>query len=159
MNETHFKNFIVRILRRGTYKWAAKYKALERCKIKVETHNKDGTVSKKYRVFWKCEITGAICSDKEKVVDHINPVVPLYWVECDWDWKIVIENMFCDETGLQVISKKAHAVKTKAENEIRRDFKKGLIVKAAIPTILTEKIEEGFKKLNGSVSKLKRKVK
>ena len=43
--------------------------------------------SKKYQVFWECELTGAICSAKEKVVDHINPVVPLDWAENYWDWK------------------------------------------------------------------------
>lgn len=153
MNETHFKNFIIQILRRGTYKWKAKYQALDRCKVKVEVINKDGSVSKKYRVFWECELTGAICSSKDKVVDHINPVVPLDWKENEWDWKVVIENMYCDETNLQVISKKAHKLKTNIENDIRRNFKKDLINKEEIPSLLKERLDVDLKKLNASLKK------
>jgi len=147
MNETHFKNFIVQILRRGTYKWKAKYVALERTKIKVYPKNKDGSVSKKYQVFWECELTGAICASKEKVVDHINPVVPLDWAEDYWDWKVVIENMYCSEDNLQVISKKAHKAKTNIENQVRREFKKGLISKEDIPALIKINLEKELSKL------------
>lgn len=53
-------------------------------------------------------------------VDHITPVVPV----TGWDsWDGVIERMFCEEDGLQVLCKTCHKEVTDTENALRRKYK------------------------------------
>jgi hypothetical protein len=53
-------------------------------------------------------------------VDHIDPVVPV----TGWDsWDGVIERMFCEEDGLQVLCKACHKEVTQEENAERKYYK------------------------------------
>lgn len=53
-------------------------------------------------------------------VDHKDPVVPV----TGWDsWDGVIERMFCEEEGLQVLCRTCHKEVTDEENALRRKYK------------------------------------
>ena len=54
---------------------------------------------------------------KSVVVDHIEPVVPVSGFST---WDEVISRMFCPVSGLQVLCKEDHKIKTKEENDLRR---------------------------------------
>lgn len=53
------------------------------------------------------------------VVDHIDPIVdPKEGFET---WDKVVERMFCEEDGLQVLCHECHTIKTKEEREIAKN--------------------------------------
>lgn len=52
------------------------------------------------------------------VVDHILPVVPETGFTT---WDEVIDRMFCDSTGLQLLCHECHKEKTNNESKIRND--------------------------------------
>lgn len=52
------------------------------------------------------------------VVDHIEPIINPYVGFTTWD--NVIERMFCEKEGLQLLCHACHSEKTKAETEIAK---------------------------------------
>lgn len=56
--------------------------------------------------------------DKNVFVDHIHPVIDP--AEGFTTWDSVIERMYCEEAGMQLLCKKCHDDKTKEENNERR---------------------------------------
>jgi 5-methylcytosine-specific restriction endonuclease McrA len=58
---------------------------------------------------------------KDVTVDHIVPVVPLGGHD---SWDEVIERLFCELDGLQVLCQPCHKVKTAEENATRKQLKK-----------------------------------
>jgi 5-methylcytosine-specific restriction endonuclease McrA len=82
--------------------------------------NLDGSLRKKPFKFYKC----AVCRSwkfkmKEVQVDHIVPVGSFKLKHIN----TYVNRLFCDLSNLQVICKKCHKVKTKAENATRRNAK------------------------------------
>lgn len=64
-----------------------------------------------------CEECGGAFPRTLVQVDHINPVVPTSgWVS----WDSYIERLFCSATGLAVLCKPCHKLKTQSENQERR---------------------------------------
>ena len=57
---------------------------------------------------------------KEVAVDHIEPVVP---VSGFTTWDEVIERMFVEKEGLQVLCKECHRVKCQEEKQQRKQAK------------------------------------
>ena len=57
---------------------------------------------------------------KEVAVDHIDPVVP---VSGFTTWDEVIERMFVEKEGLQVLCKECHRVKCQEEKQQRKQAK------------------------------------
>ena len=55
------------------------------------------------------------------VVDHIRPVIDPGDGFMGWDE--VIERMFCEISGFQILCHSCHAAKTKDERELRRNNK------------------------------------
>ena len=55
-------------------------------------------------------------------VDHIDPVIDPHTGFTSWD--DVIERMFCETSGLQVLCKACHDAKTKEEKEIAKNRRK-----------------------------------
>jgi len=53
--------------------------------------------------------------------DHITPIVPVTGFDT---WDSTIDRLFCEAEGLQALCVDCHAVKTKAENEERRENKR-----------------------------------
>ena len=106
MTEAQFKAFIVSALRKQSLRW----KPINEIKKKARI----------CRGKYKCELCGKLVSTKDGAVDHINPVVPITGFD---GWDTFINNMFCEEDGLQFICNDCHDIKTKKENEQRKNFK------------------------------------
>lgn len=58
-------------------------------------------------------------------VDHMDPLVPIESTLENMDWNTLIDRAWCEANRLQILDKQCHNVKTKAENKLRREFKKG----------------------------------
>lgn len=55
-------------------------------------------------------------------MDHVSPVIDP--VKGFTTWDDFINRMFCDELGFQCLCVDCHNLKTKAENKVRREYKK-----------------------------------
>lgn len=102
------KAFLVNALRRASYRYPGRYKAMKRAHIG--------------RNEYFCEICGIIHGRKEGAMDHVNPVVDpaTGWVDLD----VYAERMFVDEDGYQRLCDRCHDIKTTGENAIRKENKK-----------------------------------
>lgn len=102
-----FRNFIKNLLRRGTYKWQPRSKAIAAARIE--------------RGKYKCAQCLKIVGSKDYNVDHVKPVVPTHGFKngTDWDWNEVIDNMYPEQSGWQVLCTDCHDIKTKLENDVR----------------------------------------
>ena len=81
-------------------------------------HNKDGSVSKKKDVYYKCAVCGKWCKRKRISVDHIVPVVDpdVGFV----DWNTFVDRLFCSAENLQILCDDCHTEKTKKERAIKK---------------------------------------
>lgn len=116
------KNFLISLLRKGTYHWKPRSEAKKLAKVQIGTYS---TGRAKYA--WKCAICGVLFKEKETVSDHINPVVPIegFSLRPDFDLHEMAERMFCDNVeDFQCLCKVCHDKKSKEENEARRTYKK-----------------------------------
>lgn len=96
------KAFALQILRRGSYKWAPRNEALRRARVS--------------RGIYKCAICETLVPNKQKDLDHVVPVVPVE----GWDnFDGVIDRLYAELEGWQVICKPCHALKTGLENSVR----------------------------------------
>lgn len=66
---------------------------------------------------FKCNVCKGEFPQKEVEVNHKLPVVP---VEGFTTWDVVIERMFCEKEGLEVVCKPCHKSITREENEQRK---------------------------------------
>jgi 5-methylcytosine-specific restriction endonuclease McrA len=96
------KSFAMNILRRGSYRYFARWKALNNAKIA--------------RGEYFCQICGIVGKKKEFQLDHIIPVVPLEGFD---SFDGVIDRLYCDPDGLQNLCIACHKEKTKGENQER----------------------------------------
>lgn len=101
------KDFVMRVLRRGTYKWPARGIAAGNARVS--------------RGVYECAKCKGHFGRKEIDIDHIVPVIPLHGTD---DWNLIIERLFCDSSGLQVLCKKCHKEKTQFENRLRKSYRK-----------------------------------
>jgi len=103
------KNYAISILRRASYRWPGRYKALAAGKIG--------------RNQYICKECGPdkVYGKKDIQLDHIESVVPV----TGWEgFDSYIDRMFVDETGYQVLCKLHHETKTRGENAQRKENKK-----------------------------------
>jgi 5-methylcytosine-specific restriction endonuclease McrA len=103
MDPKRFKNFIIGLLRRGSYKWAARSDALRAAKVE--------------RGKYTCNMCKGIFRHKEVAVDHIQPVIDPNDGFVSWDE--YIERMYVPMDGFQVLCKTCHDAKTRIENAMR----------------------------------------
>lgn len=103
------KAFLINALRRASYRWPSRYKALKRAHIG--------------RNEYFCESCGVIGPKKSIALDHVEPVIN---PEKGWqDLDVYADRMLPDtEYGFQVLCKPCHAIKTNKENEIRKKNRK-----------------------------------
>jgi len=104
------KDFVIRHLRRASYKWPERSKAKNKTRVA--------------RGFYKCNLCGLIVHYKQIQLDHIQPIIDPEkgWISFD---NFVIR-LLCVEGGLQVLCKPCHAKKTKQENQLRKRNRKGI---------------------------------
>lgn len=106
MTEKEFRSFIIRILRRGSYKWPARNAVLKRARVD--------------RGQYQCAICGpGKTYDRHSIaLDHIHPMIDpaIGFI----DWNTLIPRLFCDESNFQVLCDEHHKLKSKDENAIRK---------------------------------------
>ena len=110
--ESRFNSFIKSALRKASIKWPPKYQVKKEAEVGKKINKSTGRIAMHYCC--------AGCSDhfpnSYVSVDHILPVVDPTTGFVSWD--DVIERMFCEIDGLQVLCKDCHDEKTKQEKEI-----------------------------------------
>lgn len=75
--------------------------------------------------FWtKCSACGSMEAKSNVQVDHEVPLIPLDRSLEDMTWDEVVGRLWCDESNLKILCKPCHKIKTKAENQQRRENKK-----------------------------------
>lgn len=97
-----FKNWLIWILRRATYKWPPRSASLKAAWVE--------------RGIYRCAKCKKVFPRKDVAIDHIVPVIDPKngWVS----WDVYIERLFCEEKGFQILCRKCHDKKTKKERSI-----------------------------------------
>ena len=109
--EARFHSFIKSLLRKGTQRWGPKNSVLQKARVSKGNYlcagcNQVVPVSTK---------KGAKRS-KNVFVDHIHPIIDPSEGFVSWDK--VVERMFCEEEGLQVLCDECHKAKTSEERQV-----------------------------------------
>ena len=117
--EARFKSFIRGGLRGISMRWPPKNRVKQKARIArgvylcagYERGNHEVPVSLPPKAGNKRRINNSI-------VDHINPVID---PQCGFvDWNTLIERLFCEEEGFQLLCASCHTAKTKDEREDRK---------------------------------------
>lgn len=104
--DNYKKNFVVAALRRASYRWHGRYKAL-----------KDGRAGRNSYLCAHCP-EGIAHPKKNVQLDHKIPIVPV----AGWDgFDGLIDRLFCEDSGYQILCKEHHKLKTAEENLIRKE--------------------------------------
>lgn len=111
--EARFNSFVKGGLRSASQRWPPKYRVLSRAYSGTQINIATGRMAKHYL----CKRCKGIFPLKHVEVNHIIPVIPVTGFD---SWDGVIERLFCEETGLEVLCKPCHKEVTKAENEERK---------------------------------------
>ncbi len=123
--EARLRSFVMSGMRRMTARWGPKYSVLNKAFVENQINPK----TKRTRKMFRCAITGKLFPAAEMQIDHIDPVVPYkFGRKTKWlgyNWNELLPRVFCSEENLQAVSKAAHKIKTKMENEKRADNKRG----------------------------------
>ena len=109
-----FHSFIKGALRSATMRWGPKFRALDKAFVGRKTNRKTGRIAKHFR----CACCDKDFPSSEVVVDHINPVVCPIQGFVSWD--VLVERMFCEVDGFQVLCKPCHKIKCAEETKIRK---------------------------------------
>lgn len=117
--EARYNSFIKSGIRSLTRKWKPMFDALADAKTEQKINPKTGRLAMHFR----CAMCGSDHPVKEMAIDHIEPIIG---VEGFIDWDTTIERALCEKDGFQVLCKDpCHKLKTKMENDARKQFKKG----------------------------------
>lgn len=108
-------SFIVSALRGAFRKYPAKYEVLEEAFVGRVVNQKTNRLSKHY----KCNMCQGHFPTSEVNVDHVIPVVSPTDGFTTYD--SFISNLFCGKENLQVLCSDCHNIKTKEENQVRRE--------------------------------------
>ena len=118
--EAQMRAFIIAGLRDKSMRWS--------CKTNAKRLARDGYLvnpeTGKNNLASKCASCGKRVFEKEAVVDHIEPVVPVEgftgetWLS--YNWTEYLRRLFCDVDGFQVLCKSCHKIKSQKESEERR---------------------------------------
>jgi len=72
---------------------------------------------------YRCAGCGGEFIGAKMQADHIEPVVPLTGFTT---WDEVIERLFCEKDNFQALCKECHALKTKEERAIAKEYRKNI---------------------------------
>ena len=101
-------------LRSASQRWPPKYKVLSRAFVGSRINPKSGRLAKHYQ----CSNCKDAFPAKDVEVNHIIPVIPVAGFD---SWDGVIERLFCEQEGLEVLCKPCHKEITKQENAERKE--------------------------------------
>lgn len=118
--EAQMRAFIIDGLREKSMRWS--------CKTNAKRLARDGYLvnpeTGKNNLASKCASCGKRVFEKEAVVDHIEPVVPVEGFTGEmflgYNWNQYLRRLFCEIDGFQVLCKPCHKIKSKKESEERR---------------------------------------
>jgi len=113
--EGQFNSFIKSMLRRGSIRWQPKYA----CKKSARHHEKLPNEKGRLVFHSLCASCNNIYPETTCSVDHTSPVVDPYTGFTTWD--SVIERLFCEVEGLQVLCEDCHKVKTDREKNVNKE--------------------------------------
>ena len=108
-----FHSFIKSALRSASIRWPVKYGVLKEAAVGKQINQASGRMAEHY----KCNACNNIFPRKEVEVNHKEPVVPLTGFV---SWDDLIDRMFCEKEGLEVLCKPCHKNQTQKENTIRK---------------------------------------
>lgn len=57
--------------------------------------------------------------------DHVEPIVPIGTLSKDMSWDKIVSRTFVEASGIQILCKPCHKIKSKEENEKRKKVKNG----------------------------------
>jgi hypothetical protein len=109
--EARFNSFIKGGLRGISRRWPPKYQAIAEAYTGTKINTASGRMAKHY----KCAECLGEFPAKMINADHIEAIIDPEVGFVDWD--TVIERMFCEREGLQILCTSCHGIKTKAERE------------------------------------------
>ena len=116
--KSKLNSFIKSALRSASQRYPPKYEALNEAYEDRLVNSKTGRIGKHYR----CKACNGIFPSSDVQVDHIEPVIdPLIGFTT---WDSVIERMFCEKEGFQVLCKECHTIKTNAEKRLAKERRK-----------------------------------
>ena len=121
MTTSAFHSFVKSILRKASMRWGPVNRVKSRARVE--------------RGFYRCENCNEVVPAtavvtlkngqtkrvKNIAVDHIIPVVPTSGFD---SWDNVIDRLFCDEDGLQLLCRNCHEEKCKEETSERKRSRK-----------------------------------
>ena len=114
--QARFNSFIKSSLRTASVRWPPRYEALNDAFVGKKTNEKTGRLAKHF----ECNKCHGEFPQKEVEVNHIIAVVP---VEGFDNWTNVIDRLFCEKSGLEVLCKPCHKEVTQEENQERKKYK------------------------------------
>lgn len=111
--QSRFQSFIKSALRSTSVKWPPRYTVLNEAFTEAKTNKATGRKAKHFR----CNRCNGEFVQKDVQVNHIIPVVPLSGFTT---WDEVVDRLFCEKDGLEVLCKPCHKEVTKEENDSRK---------------------------------------
>jgi 5-methylcytosine-specific restriction endonuclease McrA len=100
------KTWIMSGLRRMSYRWPAKNQAERNARVE--------------RGRYKCATCGELFKAGEYAIDHIVPVISLKEAHTSWDQ--IMDTLFCDVDGFQILCHPCHDMKTSIEDSMRAGY-------------------------------------
>lgn len=117
--EARYNSFIKSGIRSLTRRWKPMFDALKDAETEVKINPKTGRKCMHYM----CCVCGKDFPVKDVAIDHIEPIMG---PEGFTTWDDAISRALCEKSGFQVMCKPDHAIKTKQENDARREYKRNL---------------------------------
>lgn len=112
--QARFNSFIKSALRSASVRWPPRYTVLSEAYVGTKINPKTGRMCKHY----KCNQCNGEFPTKEVEVNHILPVIPVTGFST---WDEVVERMFCEKDGFEVVCKPCHRAITQQENKERKE--------------------------------------
>lgn len=122
--DERIKEHVFQALRRSSYKWAPRAEVLRAARVE--------------RGKYRCAVCGEIYQKKEIYLDHVKPVIDPG--DGFRGWNTLIDRMFPEHAGWQVLCKTDHDTKTDIENECRREVRRAInLMKKKLKTYYEKK--------------------
>ena len=117
--EAAFRSFLIAGLRDKSTRWAPKSSAKKKARKGKLVNPRTGRDC----IANLCAICGGRFLEKETHVDHKSPIVPLTGFNGEtwlgYNWTELMQRLFCEAGGFQVLCAECHSVKTNHERELR----------------------------------------
>ena len=111
--EARYNSFVKSALRSASQRWPPRYTIISEACVGQRINPKSGRLAK----FYTCNACQDSFPLKDVQVNHKAPVVPVSGFD---SWNGVIERMYCEKEGLEVVCIPCHKIITKQENEERK---------------------------------------